>query len=194
MRPGGSNAKGAEYERDVCRRLSLWVTDMRSQDIFWRSAGSGGRETNLIRHHRHCSGQSGDVVCIANPDVDSKSVDLGHLFLQLFCVECKYYQNLNLDRIFWGKTGEFFDAWSQALRQATACNRMPLMIAKQNYRAQEVFCTDRTGRSFLRGAMPELKLRVSVHWANVYLFWFADALALPFSMIADAVKPTRKKK
>jgi len=45
MRKGGGKAKGASFERDICRRLSLWVSAGKQEDVFWRSAMSGGRST-----------------------------------------------------------------------------------------------------------------------------------------------------
>src|SRR5215216_6431446 len=37
--------KGPQWEREVCRALSLWVTNGERVDVFWRSAMSGGRAT-----------------------------------------------------------------------------------------------------------------------------------------------------
>ena len=35
--------KGSEFEREMCKCLSLWWTDSKRDDVFWRSAQSGGR-------------------------------------------------------------------------------------------------------------------------------------------------------
>lgn len=37
--------KGSAFERDVCKRLSVWWTGDPKGDCFWRSAMSGGRST-----------------------------------------------------------------------------------------------------------------------------------------------------
>ena len=44
-KPGYGKQKGGEYERTVCKKLSLWVSNGTRDDIFWRSAMSGGRAT-----------------------------------------------------------------------------------------------------------------------------------------------------
>lgn len=38
-------AKGSNYERKVCKEFSLWWTDGKRNDVFWRTPGSGGRGT-----------------------------------------------------------------------------------------------------------------------------------------------------
>jgi hypothetical protein len=45
MRKGGGKQKGSQFERDVCRELSLWVSHGKQEDVYWRSAMSGGRST-----------------------------------------------------------------------------------------------------------------------------------------------------
>src|SRR5262245_2386383 len=36
-------AKGSKFERDLCRQLSLWWSDGKRDDVFWRASQSGGR-------------------------------------------------------------------------------------------------------------------------------------------------------
>ena len=53
--------KGSEFERELCRTLSLWWTDGHRDDVFWRSQNSGGRATTRRQKGKNTSGQYGDI-------------------------------------------------------------------------------------------------------------------------------------
>jgi hypothetical protein len=54
-------AKGGQFERDVCRQLSLWWTTGKRDDVFWRTAGSGARATVRKKAGRKTFGSYGDI-------------------------------------------------------------------------------------------------------------------------------------
>ena len=65
MRPGGGGAKGAAFERDICRRLSMWWSgDKDRDDIFWRSSQSGGRATERAKKGKRTFGSYGDIAAV----------------------------------------------------------------------------------------------------------------------------------
>ena len=73
------SAKGSQYERDMCRRLSLWWTANTRDDVFWRSAGSGGRAKVRGRAGRNTAGQHGDVAAtdpIGAPLIDVVTIEI----------------------------------------------------------------------------------------------------------------------
>lgn len=53
--------KGGKFERETCRLLSMWFSEGRRDDMFWRSAGSGAMATVRGRQGKLTSGQYGDV-------------------------------------------------------------------------------------------------------------------------------------
>lgn len=53
--------KGSQFERDICKQLSLWWTKGENDDVFWRSASSGGRATQRKKQGKKTFGQDGDV-------------------------------------------------------------------------------------------------------------------------------------
>lgn len=55
-------AKGGQFERDFCTDLSKWWTHGVRDDIFWRTAGSGGRATVRGKRGRSTFGQHGDIL------------------------------------------------------------------------------------------------------------------------------------
>jgi hypothetical protein len=110
--------KGSAFERDICKALSLWVTDGKNKDVFWRSAMSGGRATVHGRDVR----QAGDVCAVA-PE--------GHAFCEYYYVECKHVKTLNFDGLLRG-TGLLHKFWADTASKALKRNLVPLLIARQN--------------------------------------------------------------
>lgn len=122
MRKGGGKAKGSAFEREVCRRLSLWVSSGRQEDVFWRSAMSGGRSTVAKIKGKRLAAQAGDISCI-HP--------IGQHFADTFLVECKNYRDLNFIGLLSGK-GNLLKFWDSTRKEASHYNKYPLLVAKQN--------------------------------------------------------------
>lgn len=77
---GGGKRKGGTYEREICRTLSLWWSDGEHDDLFWRSAASGGRATVRSKTGKRTTGHSGDIC-----STDSSSEPL----TRAITIECK---------------------------------------------------------------------------------------------------------
>lgn len=76
-------SKGSAFERELCKKLSLWWTfDLAAPDdsVFWRTAGSGGRATIRGRKNKKTANAYGDICCL-DP--------IGQDFLRAFCTEIK---------------------------------------------------------------------------------------------------------
>jgi len=56
-----SMKKGSIWEREICKQLSLWWSDNKRDDIFWRSTTSGARATVRSRQGKNTFGQYGDI-------------------------------------------------------------------------------------------------------------------------------------
>lgn len=79
LRGGGSSAKGGEYEREICKRLSLWWTGNKRDDVFWRSSGSGARAKVRGRAGVQTMGQHGDVAAtdpVGVPLIDLLTIEI----------------------------------------------------------------------------------------------------------------------
>jgi hypothetical protein len=84
--------KGQIYEREVCKQLSLWWTDGKRDDVFWRSANSGATATSRTKKKRTTFGQYGDVQAI-DP--------IGQPLIDMFTIEIKRgYSNFTIQDIF----------------------------------------------------------------------------------------------
>lgn len=53
--------KGANFERQIARMLSLWWSEGKRDDIFWRTPSSGARATIRQRQGKSTAGQYGDI-------------------------------------------------------------------------------------------------------------------------------------
>lgn len=53
--------KGSSFEREIAKRLSLWWTNGKRDDVFWRTDNSGGRATSRRKQGKETFGQSGDL-------------------------------------------------------------------------------------------------------------------------------------
>ena len=56
--------KGGDYERQVCKVLSLWYSRGERDDIFWRTSGSGARATIRKKSNLNTADSAGDVQAI----------------------------------------------------------------------------------------------------------------------------------
>src|SRR6266850_1611917 len=86
-KPGFGKIKGGEFERYCCKRLSLFVTRGLRDDIFWRSAMSGGRATLQLKQEIINRAQSGDMTAIS-PE--------GYELCDKYLFEYKNYADLNI--------------------------------------------------------------------------------------------------
>jgi len=73
-------AKGSQGERDTCHELSLWWTNGKRSDIFWRTSGSGARATVRAKSAKKTAYSYGDITFI-DP--------IGKPLIDLFLIENK---------------------------------------------------------------------------------------------------------
>lgn len=177
-------AKGAGFERSVCQRLSLWVSGMAREDVFWRSAMSGGRATvrrRLNRGPQHTA-HAGDITA---------THELGHELLNHFLIECKFYKDLKLELIVFGSLGLLDRIWEVPVKQAMEHSRMPMVVAKQNMKDELVFLT-REGRAWLRPGFKSpdaLPVQAVFPQHGIHVSFFRDLLAnVDFELIRERVR------
>jgi len=74
-------AKGAPFERELSKQLSLWWTadeDEPSDAVFWRTSQSGGRATTREKSGKKTTGQYGDITAtdpIGQPLIELVSIE-----------------------------------------------------------------------------------------------------------------------
>lgn len=111
--------KGGAFEREIAKKLSLWVTHGAKTDVFWRSAMSGGRAT--VAHAKGVKvRQVADITPVA-PE--------GHA-LNVY-IECKFYKDLDIPGLLLER-GKLVSFWKHASKEAYKHRREPWLIARQN--------------------------------------------------------------
>ena len=140
--------KGASFEREVNKELSLWFTNGQRDDVFGRCDCSGGRFTQRHKTGKDTAFQAGDVT-FTDP--------LGIPLVKEWSIECKTgYGGKKRIKDKEGKTlGKlqkqwdildcidskqenpvFTMLWKQCIRDAELSNRKPVLIFRRNLRAK----------------------------------------------------------
>lgn len=125
MKSGGGKQKGSEFEREVCKILSLYVTAGHRDDVLWRSAMSGGRATVALKKGKRLDHVAGDI-CAIHP--------AGQLLTDEYFIECKHYANLDYTGLLLTGTGVSALFWTTACEKAVTHAKRPMLILKQNRR------------------------------------------------------------
>ena len=124
MKPGGGGAKGASFEREICVKLSEWISGGTSKDLLWRSAMSGGRATVMKRKGQTVGNQLGDISAVGEE---------GHRLTSRFVVECKCVASLDLVPFLYRKPrGRLYAFWQKLTSEVAGTGKQPMLIARQN--------------------------------------------------------------
>lgn len=145
MRPGGGAAKGADFERVICGKLSLWVSAGARSDLFTRNDMSGGSFTVRTKKKEDTL-TPGDIMA-AHP--------MGNPFLARYQVECKAYASLGVESFFFQPLEKSFigQVIAKAQKECRDAGGLDyLLIAKQNQRDIWLFCSGATGAALLHSA------------------------------------------
>ena len=103
--------KGNTHERLVASQLSLWWTDGRQDDIFFRSASSGGRATQRAKKGQTTANAAGDLAAMTKE---------GQEFLDFITVEIKRgYNSISVADLYEKVSGGFWDFIDQAKKAAS---------------------------------------------------------------------------
>jgi hypothetical protein len=128
--------KGSQFERDMCRLFSRWVSGGDRDDLFWRTSQSGGRATACSRRGAalKTKGFYGDMALVGGSDHEA-----GKLFADTVSVEFKRGYNrvsiqdlLDLPKRAATRTFEYF--LEQATHDATESGRLWLLVWKRDSR------------------------------------------------------------
>lgn len=167
MRAGGGKSKGAAFERDVCKQLSLWLSEGKRDDLLWRSAMSGGRATIGRRTGKERLAQAGDISAI-DP--------LGDKLTSLFAVECKCVASLGIESFCLRRVGSLGAYWTQTCL-AAPLGREPMLIAKQNRSETLIFLGGQSHKMLKYRLMPRTLFEIG------YLkCWRLDAFLAGFKL------------
>ncbi len=165
--------KGEDFEREQCRYLSMWWTEGRRDDVFWRNRR---RITYKDPSGKH---QLGDVMSMdpeGLPLVETFNIELKRGYSKTR--KGKRVKNVPwdvldlIDYITSSERNVFLEFWRQTLDDARLSNRSPMLIFKRDYHSP-VVCVDlKTLHSFspFLGAPPKIYIVVSIEEDKLFLF------------------------
>jgi len=162
---GKGKHKGSQFERDVCRILTKWVTGKEDPVIFWRTAGSGSQFTVKKGESPMC----GDIMA-----VDPR----GEPFIDYFCVECKNWRRIPIMAFLTGQeVGLLKEWWEELVGKCSWADKKPLLIFKENY--QPIYALMQTSEFFELSdwvGKPERYFQVKLPWVDGVLMALVEFL------------------
>jgi hypothetical protein len=140
------SGKGSEFERSICKQLSLWWTDGERDDVFWRTSQSGGRATQRSKKGQKTYGSYSDIAAV-DP--------IGEPLLKLFNIELKRGSSYSCPGdLLDFKVDNASHPWVKCLLQTMRCQEESgshgwLMICKRDHRSPVVFIDSFTAHSLV---------------------------------------------
>ncbi len=112
-------AKGSEFEREICKYLSVWINGIEKPYIFWRSPSSGALATIA-----ESMDASGDIIAL-RPE--------GKFLTDRFSLELKNgYPDADFEKHFKDtKNNTIEDFWKQCTRDARKVKKWSMLIFKK---------------------------------------------------------------
>lgn len=129
-RPGRGREKGNNYERQMCKRVSLWVSDGVTDELVWRTDASGSRATNRQRlGHDTRKYEFGDM---------KPTGEEARPLFEYLCWELRSRARFEMFTVFGsGKEDpklSLLSSWAKACAEADCSSRRPVLITHANGR------------------------------------------------------------
>lgn len=119
MRKGGGKAKGSNFEREICKKLTIWATGQEKPYVFWRSPSSGAVATIS-----QSSNISGDIIAVKEE---------GNFFTDVFSIECKDgYPDADFMKLFKNNKNDIIQGfWEQCIRDSRIAHKHGMLIFRK---------------------------------------------------------------
>jgi len=120
MKPGAGSRKGSSFERKLSKDLSLWWSDGKSKDLFWRTHSSGQLGTRSKKMSEY-----GDLMAIH---------DDGQLFMKTFHIECRHGKCIKVHDLVYApkpSSSNMTGFIKEGIDGATASSRKPVWIFRE---------------------------------------------------------------
>ena len=183
--------KGGAYERSICKRISLWLSDHTRDDLLWRTPGSGSRYTTAETRGR--SRRRSKAAATAAPvahagDICATSEEAAW-FVESFYFEAKSYASLDwLPLIHNKKSSNVYVWWQDTKLKAKRVERFPILICKENHRAELMGTTQQGFELLSLGAKGgTIPIRVAFPDRDLVFFNFNELLFLDAEKIYSAL-------
>ena len=116
-------AKGGNFERDISKYLTKWLSGKSKPYLFWRQEASGGIATIHIENN-HLTGD----ICSVHPD--------SKFFTDIFSIEVKNgYPQTSFWQHFTTYKFGIEEFWKQAIDDADRASKRPMLIYRKKGRS-----------------------------------------------------------
>ena len=126
-------AKGSANERTLCREFSRWFSHKTSEDWFWRTSGSGARQTSRHRANKTLNKYDcGDM---------RHDCPEGQPLVERLNFEFRFRAKLEMLSVF-NETDpnySFVSFWAKACMEADQSGRIPILVTKVNRGSQIIW-------------------------------------------------------
>jgi hypothetical protein len=175
-----SKKKGNNFEREISKTLSLFLSEGKRDDLLYRTSNSGGRFTSRFNRGISTTNQNSDITSI-DKEADSFSESLS--------IEVKHYKNIDIWSLITNtKDSNILSFWEQTKRDADRGSKLPLLIVKQNYKPI-LLITNKVMNEILNSHLsyPKLSCRISDS-EDIFVYLFDDFLKInPEALLKDLV-------
>ena len=113
-----AKGKGSEFERAICKKLTVWLTGKVKPYAFWRSPSSGA----LATLHEENENLSGDVIGVTEE---------AKVICDIINFELKTgYKETSLDKFLkYNKNDNFKNFWQQCIDES--CSKYPVIVYRK---------------------------------------------------------------
>lgn len=167
-------AKGGNWERDVCKFLSKWVSGHEKPYIFWRTGGSGGVFT--VSEGKAGEYFSGDICAIREE---------GKFLTEKFSIECKTgYKEASFDKHFkYNKSDPFKSFWIQVVNDSQKANKYPMLIFRKKGMTTPWVCIGKDVYDIISLYLYDIR-RLHICWRNL-----PETVIFEYKEFFERIKP-----
>lgn len=166
-----SKNKGSSFEREVAKKLSLFLTYNLKDDTVWRSINSGAYSTVRNKKGLSTSNQEGDLTSISE---ESK------IFFDKYCIECKRYKYVDLYNLF-TENSEINKWWTKL--QLESNTKIPFLIFKPDRKL--IYCIIPTDIFNKINTIEIDHINISINKESICMFLFTDFIKLDKKIIEE---------
>lgn len=156
-------AKGSNFENEIAKQLSLWVSNNNHKRIFMRSAISGAMYTNDSRNNENYLSEkhAGDITW---------NEKQGKEFIDKIYIECKRYKEFDFIKFLKNENYEFSKFWTKCINESKELNKIPFMLVKPNYLGFTMLFTDIHGNNVLNDLIDLIYTVNPLYNRNNYIY------------------------
>ena len=171
--------KGQDNERDLCKLFSLWWSEGKRDDIFWRTAGSGARARVRINSGKKVYRGYGDMMAedsIGQPLINACTFEFKKGYSALSLLDCIASEQ---------KKPILIQFIQEAEKDAKDAGNIPVLIFQKKYK-KSIMCIPISLLLKLQKHLPPIQTNF---WKLQHADISSEYILIRFSAFLDWAKP-----